>query len=504
MTNTPPAKANVSSITWALYRPINSLDPIQAFDYPENTVVSVLCDALQREQPGGTITPGLARLRYRTPTQIVLSIHPGVRFWDGSPLTSADVVYSLDRNRDPSLAGFYPQVFDRVKSITATGRLQVTIDLTKPDYWLKGELASMPGIVIEKRFAMAHTKSYGTSAVGAMCSGPYKLAHWTPGGSVTVVRNPDYWDKSLHVRAQQIVFEGVSDAAALTSGLVTGAIDGGYIDDTSTLPELQRAHNLHVYLGPSFDTDLFIPTNLKGVLGNVKVRQALSLAFNRSSYISSAYNGAASLPRLPTNPGAWGYARSVFQQAWNAMPNLTVNLARARQLVKQAGATGKQIVIGTSTGIAATSEEADAWQAAADSIGLKATLYNVSAQNYINFFTSPSARKPIDAMMTTTYGDYADPAALEKTYLLTGGDQNFDKFSNPQITRLLDAARSESSPTKRARDVIAADKIVMKLLPWIPIVDPDTVLVMNKRITGAPASFSYMDSPWLAQVGLAK
>jgi peptide/nickel transport system substrate-binding protein len=501
VTATPAATSDVSSLTWALYRPVVSLDPIQAFDYPENTVISVLCDAIQRQEPDGAIGPGLATLKYKTPLEIVLNIHPGVRFWDRSPLTSADVVYSLERNTNAKLGGFYGAMFNRVKSITAAGPLTVNIALTEPDYWLQGELSGMPGIVVERKFAMAHSSNYGTPAGGAMCTGPYKVAHWTPGGSITVTRNTNYWDRALHVRAKQIVFEGVSDATALASGLLTGEIDGTYLYDTSVLPELARASNLHVYHGPSFDTDFFIPLNLKGVLGDVRVRQALSLAFKRKSYIQVNYDGAAQLPRLASNPGTWGYAHNVFDTAWKSAPEAQVNLARAKALIKAAGATGKSLVIGTSSDIAVVSTEADAWQAAADSIGLKATLRNVSADNYINFFTEASARKGVDAVMTTDYGDYADPAALLKTFLLPGGSQNFDNYNNPQITRLLNAARSEASPVKRAEDMVAVERLVMQQLPWIPVAELDVDMVVNTRFTGAPASFSFMASPWLAMMG---
>jgi peptide/nickel transport system substrate-binding protein len=501
VTTTPAASSDVSSLTWALYRPVISLDPIQAFDYPENSVISVLCDAIQRQEPDGSVGPGLATLTYKTPLEIVLNIHPGVRFWDGSLLTSADVMYSLERNINPKYGGFYGPAFNRVKSITATGPLTVKIALTQPDYWLQGELSNMPGIVIERKYALAHPSNYGTPAGGAMCTGPYKVAHWTPGGSVTVVRNTDYWDRALKVRAKQIVFEGVSDATALASGLLTGEIDGTYLYDTSVLPELSRASNLHVYLGASSVTDFFVPLNLKGVLGDVRVRQALSLAFDRTSYIRANYDRAAQLPRLASNPGTWGYARNVFQAAWNSAPKLQHNLARAKALIKAAGATGKSLVIGTSSDIAATATEADAWQAAADSIGLKATLRNVSADNYINFFTEASARKGVDAIASTNYGNYADPAALLKTFLLPGGSQNFDNYNNPQMTQLLNAARSEASPVKRAEDMVAVERLFMQQLPWIPVAEVDVDMVVNNQFTGAPASFSFMASPWLAMMG---
>ena len=52
--------------------------------------------------------------------------------------------------------------------------------------------------------------------------------------------------------------------------------------------------------------------SLKGVLGNLNVRQALSLALNRQGIINSVYQGAAQLPRWVSNPGTFGYGQSVF------------------------------------------------------------------------------------------------------------------------------------------------------------------------------------------------
>ena len=471
--------------------------------FRSNTVVSTLCEALERQEPNGSIRPGLASLRYTTPTEITLTLTPRVHFWDGHPLTPADVVFSLQRQSDPKLGGFYGTVFDRVRAITAVGANQVRISLTRPDYWLAGELSAMPGVIIEKQYAEAKGHAYGTPGGGVMCTGPFKLKSWRPGAEIDVEANPSYWNPALRPTVSEIRFEGISDAAALTSGLSTGAVDGTYLTDTSNLGELQHLSGVSVYEGPSFDTDYFIPSNLAGPLGDVRVRRALSLAFNRSSYIGTVYDGGAQLPHLSVNPGAWGFARDVFQRAWNSAPAPTQDLARARALVQAAGAKGKQIVIGTSTGLATTATEADAWQAAAQSIGLRAKLYNVSPQNYIDFFTDPGARRHVDAFTTTTYGDYADPAALDATYVIPGGSQNFDHYSNPQITQLLDKARAEADPRRRAGDDVAAERLIMKQLPWIPVADPDTFLVMNKRITGAPRSFVYMQAPWLARLGSA-
>ena len=110
------------SATWAVYRDVNSLDPIFAFDYPENTAISLMCESLLRQAPDGSIGPGLATVANPSPTEIVFTLRPGVTFWDGSPVTAADVVYSLQRQMEPSYGGFYGESFNRVRSIRRPGR----------------------------------------------------------------------------------------------------------------------------------------------------------------------------------------------------------------------------------------------------------------------------------------------------------------------------------------------------------------------------------------------
>src|SRR6516162_2036509 len=65
---TPPGTKQVSSVTWAVYRDVNSLDPAFAFDYPENTAISLMCESLLRQQPDGSVAPGLATVAYPSPT----------------------------------------------------------------------------------------------------------------------------------------------------------------------------------------------------------------------------------------------------------------------------------------------------------------------------------------------------------------------------------------------------------------------------------------------------
>ena len=309
---TPPGVRPVSSVVWATNRDVISLDPIFGLGYPEYTAESLMCESLLRQAPDGSLEPGLATVSNPSPTRLVLTLRPGVRFWDGHSVTSADVVYSLDRNTNQTLGGSYGWVFNRVASITATSQDQVAITLKQPDYWLENELSSAPGIVIEKSFAEKQGKNYGTPAGSIRCTGAYMLKSWTPGVGVVVVRNPHYWNPSVHPLVGQITIKGVPSVASLTAGLLTGAIQGDYGVGVPTLDQLKHSGTVRVYLGPGWSSDVFVVTSLKGVLGDVRVRRALSLALNRQGIINSVYQGTAQLPRWLSNPGTFGYGTSVF------------------------------------------------------------------------------------------------------------------------------------------------------------------------------------------------
>ncbi len=255
-----------------------------------------------------------------------------------------------------------------------------------------------------------------------MCTGAYMLQSWTPGVGVVAVRNPHYWNPSVHPLVGQIT--------------------------------------------------------LKGVLGSLDVRRALSLALNRQGIINSVYQGAAQLPRWVSNPGTFGYAQSVFARAYDSSPVLTQNIAAARKLVQQAGDTGKTITFGTTSQLAVYAGDTAAYQATAQAIGLKVALKSVSAQDYIDFLVSPQFRAGVDAFPGVDFGDYADPAALLGAFV-PGGSENWDNFNSPPITAALEQARGTASPDQRAARVARVEELTMQQQPWIPDVEPDTVLVLG-------------------------
>jgi peptide/nickel transport system substrate-binding protein len=491
----------VDKVVWAVYRDVNSLDPVYAFDYPENTTDSLLYESLLRQAPDGSIGPGIATLSNPDATTFVFTIKSGVKFWDGNPVTADDVVFSLKRNIDPDVAGFYPAVFSRVDTITATGPSEVTVKLKQADFLFLGEMASIPGMVLEKSFVQAQGANYGTPAGKTMGTGSYMEQSWQPGVAVVVVRNDNYWNAKVKPLVHEIDIKGVPDDATLTSGLLTGSVNGVFAQSLTTLDQLKASKAVTVTTGPGWYTDAFIVSDLKGALGDVKVRQALSLAIDRKGLVAAIYKGAAVLPKWISNPGTFGYGKGVFQSAYDSSPDMTQDLTKAKQLIKDAGAEGKSITIGMSSELTGISIEANALKAAAEAIGMKAVLHSVSAQNFINFFIDPKARVGIDGFFTLNYGDYAGPEALPATFLEPDGSQNFDGYANADIVSEFEDARGTADANQRATKVADVEKKMAVDLPWLPMVQPLVTLVTSNNLSGSYCSFAYMFSPWADSLG---
>jgi peptide/nickel transport system substrate-binding protein len=503
VTTTPAGTKPVSKVVWAVYTTVRTLDPIFTFTYPTNTAVSLMCQSLLEQAPTGKLEPGLATLSTPKPTTMVFTIQKGATFWDGHPVTPADVIYSLDRAANPKLGGFFTAYFSEVKSIAATGPKTVTITLKKPTAWLEFELAGMPGAVIEKSYAEKEGKSYGTPAGGIMCTGAYEYKSWTPGVGVFAAANPHYWQHGVKPLVKQIVVKGEATNSSLTDALLTGSIDGTYTiaGGLKTLTLLESNSAVKVYFGPSDVTQGLVVGTLHGPLGNVKVREALSLALNRKGVIKTVDGGAAELPRWFTNGSMFGYAKSTFEDAYDKTPVLRQTLAEAKKLLKQAGAVGKTITVGMTEQTAKIAGLAAAFKTAGQAVGLNVAYKVFSSADYGELFTTPKLRHGLSGWFTNDYATYSAPTAMLSTIELPGASENYDTFNTPKITSLLDQARATMNPTARADLNIKVEQLTMKELPWIPAAEPDTIVVLNSSLTGVMASFSYMWAPWANSLG---
>ena len=500
-TTTPAGTTPLDSVTWVVYRDVAIIDPIYVYDYPDNAAVTMLCESLGRQTPDGAITDGLATLSRPDDKTMVYTINPDATFWDGSPVTAEGAMFSLQRQINPDLGGFYGLAFANVESIEATAPDTVTIKLTKPDYTLEGELASIPGLIVQKKFAETAAEAFGTPDAGVMCSGSYTNSGWTVGEGMTLTRNDAYWRSDVKPLTQSIKLLGSADPAAISAGLSSGDIDGTYWTGGTTglLAQFRANSGITVTQGASYAVDAFITTD-NGVLADPVVRKALSLAIDRSSYVASVWEDAAQLPKALTPPATWGYGKDVFAAGYAALPEPTQDLEAAKALIAGKGVEGKTLTIGFIQ-VPSMSAEANSVKEAAEALGMKAELKAIPADQYINLFIDAEFRKGVDGWFTINYPNYADPMSLLSTIVIPGAPQNYNNYDNPAVTKALTDARSTADPDARAQLVVDAQKIIMEEVPWIPMSFPDNINLTSSKISGQTASFTYMFAPWADSLG---
>ncbi len=504
---TPAATKNLSSLTWWIwYRPIASLDPVKYNDYPEDLIIPNMCESLAKQVPGRKTVPDLATSWNQVnPKTLIINIRKGVSFWDGKPMTGADVLYSLQRNLVAANQSIYAYEFNDVKSMTLTGPYTLKVMFKIPNLTFMPEMASMAGAVVEKAYAEKEGSNFGTPKGGVMCTGPYKLASWDGVNSLVMVRNPSYWNKSLTPKTDRITFVWPQDPGQVGSAFQTGQFAGGFDILPSDVPVVQKLPNGNFYVGPesrAMEIEALIVVGTQGAITSPDVRRALDLSIERSQMAKVVFSGIGFPAYADADPGYWSYGQSQFQAAYNKLVPTGSSLAQAKTLVKQAGAAAKQpIVLAIQGGSQTAADEGAVIQQSAQAIGLNLKLHTVPDAQYGALFSDPASRKGFDLIETTNYDQDPDPVALYDDIALPKAVSNFNSYDNKPLVAILNKATATSNLSTRASLAIQAQTQIMKDLPWIPLLFiPDTTFV-RKGVCGVTLDFSQMTGPWAASVG---
>ncbi|MFE5296280.1 ABC transporter substrate-binding protein [Streptomyces sp. NPDC056632] len=499
----PAAKGGLPRITWSLYAEPYTLDYAQAYDYPPNTVLANVCEQLLRVTPELKVEPGLA-VKWTNPDPLVwvYTLRSGVTFHDGTVMTADDVVASLRRQMDPATGSPWGSAFKNVKAVEKTGPLEVTLRLTKPDVLLNELMAASPGTVESAAFLAKAGKEYGVPGGKVNCTGPYALDTWQQGESITLKKHARYWDKKLTPKTDTVRFTFVEDPAARTNTFLSGTADGGYMVPSSSFAQLRATTKGKLYFGPNTATSNLAVLDFKGTLGDLKVRKALSMALDRQNIIKAAAGGIGIPAKAPTARGAWALLPERTEGYFKELDEPVYDVAGAKRLVEEAGATGKKITLVTSTLAPEISVVANAVQAAGRQIGLDVKLKAVAPEAYSSIFVDPNARKGLDLVITSGYDNTPDPLEFYQ-YLRTGDFGNYGNWSDPVYDSAFDRANAAADPGARSDLTQELQRIAMRELPIIPIYEAPYSVFLGSRVTGAPAGIAQLYYPWAATIGAA-
>ena len=501
VTTTSHASGALDSVAWNLLLEPSSLNPALSSNYGENVVLANLCESLLRVNPDFSITGGLAKLTTNAQhTVLTLAIDPAAKFWDGTPVTAEDAVFSLTLHWHPAVVSYWHGYFGSVASIEATSERVVTIKMTKPDLLFEKILSTTAGAVVEKAQAEAAGDAFGTASAPPVCSGPYKFVDWKQGSEIRIAKNDHYW-RGATARVKEIVFTFLQGDASQTTAITGDAVQGMYNPPYSGLNQL--ASHGQVFYGESPLTFYVTPTQKPGPMQDPRIREALFLATDRKAVARTAFNGAAVAAQSLLSPSVYGDVNPTRTKGTGGSPE---EIAKAKALVKEAGSPTATIVVAAFTGITESMNQSlQAMVEAGNKIGLHMQFKSITLAEYYGLFGGPDGWRDVnaDAFGFQDFLAVQDPMVMYNRWATPDNIENYGGFSDSKLSASIKAASAEPDAAARSKMLAALDAKLFAEKPWIPLVNVANVLYMQKGLTGPPASFVDFFYPWAADLGSA-
>lgn len=257
-----------------------------------------------------------------------LQVRKGITFNDGSPLTSADVLYSL---RAPvTLKGLpFTMLVARNFSLdaaTTPDPSTVVVPATRP-------IADGREVICQSMLAIKDGTTSFTPQTPS--SGPFTISAFEPGQSTLLERNPRYYGKAPAVK--QIELVSIADGTARVNALRQGQVDyaSGLTPALAQSLKDQQGVRITTSKAPYVSYMFFTMNTAAAPFSDPRVREAIKLAVNRQRILDSVYYG---LGEIGNDVPALGFA------TYNSgMPQRGFDPEKAKQLLAEAGAVGATV-----------------------------------------------------------------------------------------------------------------------------------------------------------------
>jgi len=489
------------SLTWGITSDDPSLDPGLVYAIDPNIITSAMCNSLLQFGPNGQLLPELASSWKQTsPTTYVYNLVHNARFWDGKPVTAADVAYSVNRIASPKLASPLLSLLQtgNIKNAVVSGAWQVTINLTSANPIAQDLPATPVGQVVEESAAKKWGAAFGSTPAKVMCSGPFKPVRYLKGSVTVLDAVPNYWDSAHKPQISSITFQEVSDAEALIAGLRSGAINGTYDLPARDATTLASDKSLKVTMVPyGGDINYLSPNVMKGPFKNALVRRAFNLAVPRSA-LASAVDGVNGRPLKDIEtPALFTENTATYMAAYNALPNPnTPNIAAAKKLIAQAHAKGETVTIAVETSLTSDTVSA-ALQQIGQSIGLNVKIDKLTPSAFGNISYSATCPRPIDALLNWWNPDFPAPSAEIVPPLASNYSDVSCYFSKTFDALRTKWAASANGTLAQANATIAMMKQLTTDDVYMPLYSDPLVMVSPTKLAGYTQTqvFVYQDMP---------
>ena len=435
-----------------------TVDPILVSQNADLLIIANANEMLVRSNFDGTaIEPDLAESWTISPDGLTYSfrLRDGLKFNDGSPLKASDVKFSLERVRDTKESVF-GAMYAPMQSIDTPDDRTVIITLSQPTAPFLALLALFSAAVLPEDAILKHYDEWLEHPIGA---GAFKITEWEHGQSVTLERNPNWWEGPTKPKLDQVQWIYIPNDNTRILKLQAGEIDAMIFVPFNRVAELQKDSNLQVHLDLSTREDHLLINHSHPPLDKKKVRQALCMAVDLDAIVKVATFD------LGTPANSYIPKGSLFYNPDN--PRCHHDPDKAKQMLAAAGVGDLTLKLLIASGDVTAEQVAVLVQSQLAKIGI---TVNIEKEEVGQAWETEIAGD-YDLSMNYWTNDIIDPD--EKTSFSLHGDPDnqsyHTRYKNPEVTTLIDEGRTEMDPEKRKAIYYKIQAIVKDDVHWIDL-----------------------------------
>jgi peptide/nickel transport system substrate-binding protein len=452
------------TLTVAIGGEPDQLDPQKTSSYFSFEVLENVFDTLVQPDAKLQMQPALATKWETSDDQLTWTFHlrKGVTFQDGTPMTSADVVYSYKRIIDEKLSNAWK--FSSVKDVTAPNASTVVITLTQPTPNLLSNLGGFKGMAIVEK-ANVESGKITTAPVG---TGPFSVAENVQGDHITLKANPHYWGGAPKI--SKVEYKFISEPSTALAALKSGEIQWTDVVPTQQVAQLKKDSSITIGQTPSSDYWYLALNEQHAPWNNVKARQAIAYAIDRDAIIKAVSYGTAQKNELAIPKSSFWYT---------SYDKYSKNLSKAKELMSEAGYTGGSLDMLATSDYPETVTAAQIIAADLEPLGIKVNIRQPDFSTWLD----EQNKGDFDMLMMGWLGNI-DPDDFYYSQQHTDGSSNAQHYSNVTVDKLLDQARVEVDKDKRKQLYGEAAKIVADDASYIYLYNPAVIQAWSPKLKG--------------------
>lgn len=411
-------------------------------------------------------------------------LREGVKWHDGQPFTSDDVVFSLNTLKIANPRG--RATFANVERIEALGTYKVRLELNKPAPYLLTALAGCESPIVAKHVYGEAPPATHPNISAPIGTGPFKFVEWVRGSHVILDRNPAYWDAPKPY-LDRIVVRFISDAAAAVAALEAGEIDlsaNGIpltdIERVKAIPRLEVVERPDPY----YNGITRVEFNLDNpYLKELQVRQAIAHSLDIKFIQRNIYRGYGKPLPGPISPDMQDFFDPELSP-------YAFDVAKAEQLLDQAGfprgsdGTRFKLTLDPLPAADTFRRTGEYIKQALARIGIAVTL---RSQDFATYVKRVYTDRDFDFTFNGMSNLFDPTVGVQRLYwsknFLKGVPfSNGSHYASAEADRLLEAAAVETDHAKRVTLFSKFQRQVVADLPDFGVMTSPNILTLDRKV----------------------